>query len=385
MLNERVLFVDDDPNILATYQRMLRKAIAIETAIGPAQGLHAIETRGPFAVVVADMYMPGMDGIEFLQKTLEMSPDTVRMMLTGRADLETAMDAVNQGNVFRFLTKPCSYEDMIAALEAGIRQYRLVTAERVLLEKTLSGSVHVLTEILSMIDPGSFGKAEVLRDRARQLARAVGVQQTWEIEVAAMLGEIGRVTMPADSIAARRLDMTKRDELDAEIAEVGHNLIGSIPRLESVARMILYQNKRFDGTGTPHDAVAGENIPIGSRILKLLRDMSVLEEDPTTRSGMAEILKARIGWYDPNLTESSLSYYSPILASASGQQPTKSVKVKELQVGNILRSDVETNSGMLLLGSGSRVSAAYLVRIRKFAGMVGVKEPILIEVTAGGS
>src|SRR5262245_27618563 len=115
-MTEKVLYVDDDANMLATCQRCLRKTLDIETANGPQQGLKALAAHGPFAVVVSDMRMPVMDGIQFLNKVREDSPDTVRIMLTGNADMQTAVNAVNQGNVFRFITKPCTAEALTAAI-----------------------------------------------------------------------------------------------------------------------------------------------------------------------------------------------------------------------------------------------------------------------------
>ena len=104
---DTILCVDDDPNILEAYRRQLRKEFRVETAIGPEEGCRKIESSGPYAVVVSDLQMPNMNGIQFLTKVREQSPDTVRMLLTGNADLNAAVEAVNQGQIFRFLTKPC--------------------------------------------------------------------------------------------------------------------------------------------------------------------------------------------------------------------------------------------------------------------------------------
>ena len=107
-MTTRILCVDDDSNILLGYQRALRKQFQIEVALGGEEGLAAVRNQGPYAVIVADMRMPGMDGVELLAKVREIAPDTVRMMLTGNADQQTALEAVNQGHIFRFMTKPCA-------------------------------------------------------------------------------------------------------------------------------------------------------------------------------------------------------------------------------------------------------------------------------------
>ncbi len=129
-MSNRVLLVDDDANILAAFQRQLRKKADIRTASSGAAGLEILRDAGPFAVVVTDYCMPEMNGIEFLSQVRRISPDAVRMLLTGSADLEAAIQAVNQGHIFRFLTKPCASEDLLKALAAGIQEYRRIHKER---------------------------------------------------------------------------------------------------------------------------------------------------------------------------------------------------------------------------------------------------------------
>src|SRR5882672_12238327 len=144
---EKVLFVDDEPPVLEGYQRLLRREFEVETAVGGEQGLTSIQGRGPYALVVSDMRMPGMDGVQFLSRVKQLAPDTVRMVLTGQADMTAAMNAVNEGNIFRFLTKPCDKETLSKAITTGFVQYRLVMAEKVLLENTLMGSIKVLSDV----------------------------------------------------------------------------------------------------------------------------------------------------------------------------------------------------------------------------------------------
>ena len=117
-MDEKILFVDDEENILHAYKLALRKKYKVTTATSGQEALEVIERRGPFAVIVSDMKMPGMDGIELLKRTSEIAPDSVRVMLTGYAELQTAVEAVNSGNIFRFLTKPCPAEDIAGTLDS---------------------------------------------------------------------------------------------------------------------------------------------------------------------------------------------------------------------------------------------------------------------------
>ena len=202
---KKILFVDDEPNVLAAFQRQLRKQFSVETAVGPKEGLAALQNWRDYAVVVADMRMPEMSGVEFLAKVKADAPDVVRMMLTGNADQTTAIEAINEGNIFRFLNKPCPPEKLTLALEAGMRQHQLIIAERELLENTLSGSIKVLAELLAMAEPKSFGHTEALRNNIRLLADFMKIGQPWELEVAAMLLHIGYVTIPPEVVLKARV------------------------------------------------------------------------------------------------------------------------------------------------------------------------------------
>jgi len=120
----QILFVDDDPNLLDSFRRGLHEEFEIETAPGGKEGLAAIHLFGPFAIVISDMRMPGLDGAEFLARVRELSPNTVRILFTGHKDLNRAIAAVNEGQIFRYLTKPCSKEEMVSAIRLALSQYR---------------------------------------------------------------------------------------------------------------------------------------------------------------------------------------------------------------------------------------------------------------------
>ncbi len=305
---QHVLFVDDDANILSAYQRQLRKQYRIETRLGGEEGLDAIRTSKPFAVIIADMRMPGMDGVEFLRKAMRLSPDSVRMMLTGNADQQTAIDAVNEGHIFRFLTKPCAPEVLAKSLAAGIEQYRLITAEKQLLEETLTGCIAALTEALSTADPAAYGRAARLRRYARHITDVLVFPNSWQLEVASMLSQIGRMALPQTLVTRARNghELTEEEEEQLErVPEIGRNLLLKIPRMERVAQIVFYQNKRFDGTGFPRHDLIGEEIPYGARVLKVLADLVELECEGATRTKAFELMRSREGWYDPQILDAA--------------------------------------------------------------------------------
>lgn len=136
-MTQKILFVDDDDNILRSYKRLIGYEFAIDTALGGREGLELLKKEEPYAVVISDMRMPIMNGSEFLSRVHAEWPDTVRMLLTGQAEIDDAIAAVNKGQIFRFLTKPCPPDILMPAIKAGLEQYRLVTSEKELYEKVL--------------------------------------------------------------------------------------------------------------------------------------------------------------------------------------------------------------------------------------------------------
>lgn len=381
-MSTKVLCVDDDVNILAGFQRNLRKHFSIDIAEGGEQGLASIEQNGPYAVIVSDMQMPGMNGVQFLAKVEALCPDTIRIMLTGNADQQTAVEAVNKGHVFHFLTKPCLPETLALTLQAGIKQYRLLTAERELLEQTLNGSVKVLTDILAMTDPLTFGRSEALRDGVRTYLKANPIDQPWELEIAAMLSQIGMVTIPPEVVRKIRACLTLTGpELDilARVPEISSTLLANIPRLESVARIVLYQDKNFDGSGTPRDLLAGEEIPLGARILRVLSDLAALQLGGRSgASALAEML-ACPGIYDPRILQSAADCFgAPTEPGDPAARQVIEVTLKDLHVGHVLADKIETNDGIMIVGAGTLITPMMIEKLRNFAALNAIKQPILV-------
>ncbi len=380
---KKILLVDDEPKLIEGLQRSLRKQFPIEIACGPEAGLAMLKNCDDFSVVVSDMRMPVMNGVEFLIQVKQLAPNVVRMMLTGNADQTTAIKAINQGNIFRFLNKPCSPEDFAAALTDGVRQHQLITAERDLLENTLRGSVQILTEILAMADPKSFGQAEMLRDNIRRLATAMKLTDLWELEVAALLSPIGFVTMPAELLIKVRdgqLLTTQEQAMLLRTTAIGGNLLGRIPRLEGVAKILIYQSKHYDGTGLPDEPKAGAAIPIGSRMLKVLCDLAELERKGKSRLAALEQMRARTGVYDPQILELLASPRGLAgVQQAAPARPSLSVTFAQLRVGHVLRADVSTRDGILIVVGGNRISPMLMERLRNFSQLSGIKEPIFVE------
>jgi len=199
-MGDKVLFVDDEPAFLTGYKLMLPENFEADTAVGGEQGLAAIRDEGPYAVVVSDMRMPGMNGVQFLAQVRQAAPSTVRIMLTGYSDISAAMDAVNEGNIFRFLAKPCEQEILAKAIASCLVQYRLVTSEKDLLENTLMGSIKVLTDVLGAVSPEAFGKSIRITHCVRHLVAKFHIPSSWCFEAAAMLSQLGCIMLDSELI-----------------------------------------------------------------------------------------------------------------------------------------------------------------------------------------
>jgi response regulator RpfG family c-di-GMP phosphodiesterase len=382
-MSQKILCVDDDANILAGFQRNLRKRFSLDIALGGEPGLAVIEADGPYAVVVADMQMPGMNGVEFLAEVERRSPDTVRVMLTGNADQPTAIAAVNRGHVFRFLTKPCSAETLSATLEAALGHHQLVTAERDILERTLNGTTKALGDILSILDPVAFGLGQKLRDYMRAYARHGKIAQTWDLELAAMLCQVGYVTIPPAVLVKFRSHLTlKAEERDmlARVPRTGSELLANIPRLDGVARIVLFQNKNFDGTGFPADAVQGDEIPLGARVLRVLTDLSAAEARGQSRESALVEMQARAGAaYDPAVLASIAACFDVAVPDQTPSHPAaRSIPFRELRVSDLLVNPIETLDGVMIVGGGTMVTPMLLEKLRNFAAINGVREPVCV-------
>lgn len=377
-MSEKVLFVDDEQNILDAIKRQLRKEFHIETALGAEGGLKAISSNGPYAVIVSDLRMPGMDGIQFLSCVRELSPDSVRMMLTGNADLENAIQAVNEGNIFRFLTKPCPPEILSKVIQVGINQYRLVTAERELLDKTLKGSMKVMTELLSMLNPEAFGRSSRIKQYVCEIASCLKISDVWQIETAAMLSQIGCVILPEQTIKKlyEGQELGRGEvQLFNTHPKIASDLLSQIPRMQEVARIIAYQEKHFDGLGNPNDHLQGEDIPLGARILKVVLDFDILESRGVLKIKALKQLKQRSGWYDPVVLEALEE-----ILGVEVQYESRNVTLQELRPYMILNEDVNTLKGQLLVSRGAEVSPVLINRLRNFANNSRIKEPISVFV-----
>jgi response regulator RpfG family c-di-GMP phosphodiesterase len=374
----RVLCVDDEQNILDGLTRSLRNAFSVETALGGEAGLALLKTKEPFAVIVSDFRMPHMSGAEFLAAARQIAPDSVRVLLTGQAGLDGAIAAVNDGNIFRFLAKPCPNEVLIKSLTACVEQYRLVTSEKVLLGQTLHGSIKALTDVLALSNPEAFGRATRIRRMVSELMADLGMPDRWAVEVACMLSQIGCVALPPklqEKLYKGEL-LNKEEMAMAERASrVTEQLLANIPRLEPVREILRLHERRYAGAKDSADGITGDAIPWGARALKIVLDFDYLTSHHEAKDSL-NVLCSREGWYDPAILK--------VFVDSHGGQD-KDVKfcdlrLREITVGMRFAGDVRSAKGVLLIARGQEVTDSLLERLRNFYFAVGVREPIRMAV-----
>lgn len=370
MTNNTVLFVDDEPNILASFRRSLGRKFSIDLAQGPEEALEKIQKNDPYAVVVSDLKMPKMNGIDLLTRVKSISPDTVRVILTGHANLDSAISAVNEGSVFRFLTKPCDTDILVKTVNASIKQYRLVTAEKELLRGTLRGSVKLLTDILALVTPEAFGRTERIKQIVLGTATEAKLDNPWRYELAAMLSMIGYISVDPEILDKKfnNEELTPEEEQMLTMhSAVATGLLANIPRMQEVIDAIASQDDRFD---------ENPDQPVGGRLLRLAGDFESLERSGLDKDEAMDRMRSDEDRYDPML----LRALERMVFAEEGLVPM-SLTFKELRVGMLLTANVTTEDGVLLMAKGQELNEVGLLRLQNFARNNSIKEPIEVRVS----
>lgn len=365
-MGDKILFVDDEPTFLKGYQLMLRQDFEVNTAVGGEEGLAAIRERGPYAVVVSDMRMPGMNGVQFLTRVRQTAPDTTRMILTAHADINEAMDAVNEGNVFRFLTKPCDREVLAKAITSGLVQYRLIVAEKDLLENTLMGSIKVLTDVLSAVSPEAFGRCIRITRCVRHLVTRFHVPSSWCFEAAAMLSQLGCITLDPELIRAAYLGTHLSAENQARFGahpNVARDLLANIRRLEPVAWMISQQLIH----GTPQAVPQVPELPrevlvFGAKMLRVAVAFDNLRMRGASSDEAILELRQRSNDFEKELVD-ALADMKP----EEARMVLRRVPISMLTMGMILQQDVRNRAGLLVVAKGQEITRPLLARLENFS------------------
>ena len=380
----RILLVDDDPDLLQGLARILKRDFAVETTMSGKAALELVATQEqPFAAVIADMSMPVMNGIQLLQRMEHASPDTIRLMLTGHAEVAVAKKAVNDGHIFRFLTKPCPPANLVRALQDAVQEHRRILNERALFETTFRGAIKILTEVLAVTSPAAFGRTQRVHRLVQDMVAALGRPMDWELDVAVMLSQLGTVSIPAEHLelawTGGHLDHHQRQHFQRH-PELGAALLEPIPRLEGVREIIRAQHASLERPEGEEAIEALPAVPFGARLLKLALDFDSLEITGLPRERAFQIVEERKGHYDPEV----LGALRQVVGEAGGTF-SQAVGIRDLRVGMILSEGVITREGLLVVSRGSEVTPALLEKLRLWLELDRVVEPVVVRTTAATS
>ncbi len=373
----RILCVDDEPNILNSIVVALRRDYDVQIATNGEEALRLL-AEGGYALVCSDMRMPGMTGIELLKRVMQLHPEVTRILLTGETGRDTAVDAVNEGQIFRFLTKPCPADKLKAAIDAGVAQHRLVSAERVLLQETLIGCIKALVDVLAITHPVAFGRASRVKSLAKEFAHDLGYRGFWQLEAAALLSQLGYLSLPVELVEKLyngQLLTPDEKTLVSGVPDVAKKLLAHIPRLEPVTQILA-------GLNTPNNPKLPQGtLQKGSQILALILDFDSLVAQGLSPPSAIEQLKRRDGKHDLLLVEK----LSARVGAGAGGEEVRQLPLHLVQPGMIFMDELRSEFGVLLVPKGYEVTESFLTRIRNFSAKVaGDEVRVMIKSTPQG-
>lgn len=369
-----LLLVDDEPNVLKSLRRLFYSdGYQIVTAENGAAGLAVLEQK-PIDVIISDMRMPQMDGAEFLAEAAKRWPDTARILLTGFADLDSAISAVNQGRIFSYCSKPWDDDDLKLRVKLALEQKRLreerdrlfdiIRQQNQTLEEKVEKRTQQLRQSLLRIDhahndlkkqyldsikafakiiemrPGiKSGHSKYIAECARDLAPKLGVEvhDIKDIVYGGLLSQIGKISLPDSLLTLPHHEMTsqqKRRYLNHAVE--GGDLLTGIEPLHIAASFVRHQYERFDGKGHPI-GLAGADIPLGARILAVVRDYLAYLDGEITGTAMTPaqvkhvLFSHRHSDYDPYVVDAFLEWLAE--TEHKGERPVIEISWTQLQAG----------------------------------------------------
>lgn len=369
-----VLCVDDEARVVEGLTLHLRKDYEVHTALSGEEGLRKLDELGGVAVVVSDMRMPGMDGATFLKRVMHSYPDASRILLTGEPGRDAAVQAVNEGQIFRFLTKPCPPDQLKIAIDGAVVQHRLVNAERRLLQETVIGCIQALVDVLAIVNPIAFGRASRIKRLAMQFADELGCTGFWQLEAAAMLSQLGYLSLPVELVEKLYYGerLTPEEQVLAEgVPEVAGKLLCHIPRLESVVQIL----EAIRASDEQRQRLGDATIGMGARVLLLALDYDTLVTRGESGDTALQTLRMKQARYGQALIEK----FGQFIGAGPADGEMREMPLRMVQPGMTIMQDVRTHLGTLLVARGFAVSQPFLDRLHNFgASILSEKVKVLV-------
>ena len=308
----KILIVDDEPDNLALLYRTLRGKYEIAKSTSPLQALEILKQEH-FHCILSDHKMPEMDGVEFLKRSHDIAPDTMRLLVTAYTDAGILIDAINYAKIYRYIKKPYNPDELLLIVENALEYWQLKYDNSALvndLKELFAGTITAIVEALDAKDSYTLGRSRRVTFYAVKMAKALHLSDTTvgKIELAGLLHDIGMIGVSDDILA--KVEKLTQDEYDEIKKHVHHSviIIDDIKQLADVVEIIKYHHEFYDGTGYPY-AMKGEDIPIGSRIIAVadafdsMVTPKVYRQQVVPSEALAKI-KALVGvQFDPMVVE----------------------------------------------------------------------------------
>ena len=394
--NNKVLYVDDEENLTFSFKSLMRnQKVEVQTLNDSMVIEEFLKANGPFAIVLSDQRMPGKDGVEVLREVVKVSPDTMRVLVTGYADMEAIKGAVNVGGIIQYISKPWDDNQMRSVVVDLVSRYNITMERRFLLgelklknealQLLLDGTVTGVVKILSDVIASLGDEVAAQNIRVNKLGQAIlkmmpelNNKEKWEISRALELFNLGLVLLPP----LIQLRINKEGVSIVEQLPVAKNhhllaaeLLKSIPRFEGVANIILLMKKQFDGVGEPYaNRVKGNDLPLGSRILKTLLDHESLSTDNFRGREVLEDMRKKGNMYDQGLINRLLGVEA---AGPKKRRPAK-IPVHLLTVGTVLLEDLFTQKGQLLLRKNSTLTETTCKLLSQWGSLDPIVTPVYV-------
>ncbi|UVL82931.1 response regulator [Pseudomonas sp. B21-028] len=426
-----VLLVDDEESILNSLRRLLRsQPYEILLADSGAKALEILKER-PVDLVMTDARMPNMDGATLLAQIRKLYPSTLRILLTGYADVDMMTKAINEGGLYRYLSKPWNDDELVQALRQALahqhsesERQRLEALNReqnqqlktlnATLEKRVASRTAELqqtadmldlayeelkrsyvtgTEVFSLIANLRLPKAKQINRQIIELIRVysrlhfLDESTDRDLTMAAALYNIGKLSW-TDNMMVTPADMLHHNELDLyrSYPKQSESLLMTLDPMKDAARIILHHQERWDGSGFP-DHLRGEAIPFGSRLLKLAVDFIelqrglILERQMNSDEALVYIRKYAGKLYDPDMVEDFIKACAEYLEDVTLSDPTvKVMTTRELASGMVLARNLNADNGMLLLNAGKVLSGPLVEKLIAFEAMEGARYSVFVKI-----
>jgi CheY-like chemotaxis protein len=382
----RILCVDDEQRVVEGLALSLRRDYQVMTASSGDEGLKLLREFNDITVVISDMRMPGMDGATFLQHVMKVAPNCSRILLTGEPGRDAAVSAVNRGQIFRFLTKPCPPETLKVAVDAALMQYRLANAERSIMQETLLGCIAALIDVLAITNPVAYGRANRVKRVAMDFAASQNLGSAyWQLEAATMLSQLGYLSLPVELV--EKLYYGERLSEDEKIlasgaSEVASQLLEHIPRLEPVLQILnalAYSDEALARLG---DGTIG----MGAKILSVALEYDSMIMQGNSVDVAMQTLRGRENRFGADL----IAHFAAFVGARPATGELREMPLRAVKAGMTILQDVRTHMGTLLVPRGFEVTEIFLDRIRKFgpdllAETVKVRVPVNAPAQTVGS